>query len=228
MDKEAPDLREVITDLKLIKDAVSKSDSIINFIDTGGALKGILLAAGLLIAAFSAVFYYLLEHYGTFEAIPEKLRVILFVLIGLFFAGVGFVKIRNFLHGARKVGFDLTVFKLLEELYTNRFVALVFPNIAVITLVSIFLDTRGHDLYITPAVAILLGLLIISMSSLFFMKEFYLLGVWLTATGLLTLFIAATLHPLVTLGITFAAGFILSSLFLYLSSPVKRGSVDDQ
>lgn len=222
MDKDAPDLREVITDLKLIKDAVSKSDSIINFIDTGGALKGILLAVGLLIAVFSTVFYYLLEHYGSFEAIPEKFRLILFVLIGLFCAGVGFVKIRNFLNGARKVGFDLTLYKLMEELYTARFVALVLPNITVITLVSIFLDNRGYDLYIIPALAIMFGLLIISMSSLFFMKEFYLLGAWLMATGLLTLFIAATLHPLVTLGITFAAGFILSSLFLYLSLPGEK------
>lgn len=69
--------------MKLVKEAVSKSDSIIRFIDTGGALRGILLVIGLLVVAFSAVFYYLMGRYGSFEAVPVNLRIALFVLIGL-------------------------------------------------------------------------------------------------------------------------------------------------
>lgn len=46
MDKESQELREVIADLKLIKEAVGKSDSIIRFIDARGALRGILLTNG--------------------------------------------------------------------------------------------------------------------------------------------------------------------------------------
>ncbi|MEW5920490.1 MAG: hypothetical protein AB1796_05950 [Bacillota bacterium] len=226
--RDLRDLREVIADLKLIKDAVSKSDSIISFMDAEGAVRGILLAGGLLIAAFSAVFHYLLEQYGAFAAIPVNIRAVLFVLIGLAWTGIGYIKARNFLHGARKISADITLYKLMEEIYTTRVLALLLPNIATIILVIIFLGNRGFDLYIIPSLAVLLGLLTVSMSNLFFMKEIFFTGVWLAATGLLTLFIAETINPLATLGITFAAGFILTSLLLYLGSPLKRGRSDEQ
>ncbi|MEW6623751.1 MAG: hypothetical protein AB1420_11615 [Bacillota bacterium] len=95
-------------------------------------------------AAFSAIFYYLLEGYGCFKAIPANLRIILFVLIGLSSLGIGCLKSRNFLYGARKIGVDMTFYKLLKELYTPRFQALPLPNITVIVLVIIYLGSRGN------------------------------------------------------------------------------------
>lgn len=222
MDKEPQELREIIADLKLIKEAVSKSDSIINFIDAGGALRGILLAFGLLLALFSTVFYFLLERYGSFEAIPLNLTIILFVLIALSVLGIGYVKSRNLIRGARKIGVDTTLFKLFEEILTPRVLALVVPYLAVMILVIVFL-TRGHGLYIIPVLSVLYGLLVISLSSLLYPKEFYFLGIWLTATGLLTLFTAAAIHPLAALVITFAAGSVLASLLLYLGRPGEKG-----
>ncbi len=216
MDKHEPDLREIVDDLKRIKVAVSKSDSIMNFIDAGGAVRGILLAGGLLIALFSGAFYYLLEQYGSFAAFPVNIRVMLFVLIGLAWAGLGYVKVRNIMGSARKISADITVYKLFEEVYTPRFLALLLPNIAVVILGIIFLSSRGHDLFIIPFLAVLFGLTTIGVSSFFFMQELYLLGVWLIATGLLTLFIAEAIHPAAALVITFGAGFVLTSMILYL------------
>ncbi len=216
MDKHEPDFREIVDDLKRIKAAVSKSDSIMNYIDAGGAVRGILLAGGLLIALFSGVFYYLLEQHGSFAAIPANLRVMLFVLIGLAWAGIGYVKVRNIMASARKISADITVSKLFEEIYTPRFLALFLPNIAVVILGTVFLSSRGSDLFIIPFLAVLFGLMTIGVSSFFFMKDVYLLGVWLIATGMLTLFMAEVIHPAAALVITFGAGFVLTSMILYL------------
>lgn len=223
MEKESPDLREVIADLKLIREAVGKSDGILRFMDAGGALRGILLAFGLLLTVISAVFYFLIERYGAFEAIPADFRIILFVLIGLSVAGIGYWKIRNLVRGARTIGVDTTLVNLLEEIVTPRIYTLVVPYLAVMILVIVFLAGTGFGLYIIPALSVLYGLLVISMSSLFYPKEFYFLGLWLTATGLLTLFAAAAIHPLAALVITFAAGSVLTALLLYLGRPRKKG-----
>jgi hypothetical protein len=222
VDKESLEWHDLMADLKLIKEAVKKSDNLFYFMDTGSVFKGILLAAGLLIALFSIVFYYLLERYGDFTAIPLMARLILLVLTGLSLAGVGYVKIRNFMRGARKMGMEMNLYKLFRELYTARFLALALPNITVIVFVSIFLGNRDYDVYIIPALAVFLGLWVVALCSLFFMHELYLLGVWLTVTGLLTLYFANLIHPLAALGITFAAGFILASLLLFLGLPEKR------
>lgn len=222
MDKGTPDLSEVIADLTSIKEALSKSGSIFRFIDAGGVLRSILLISGVLIAAFSTSFYYLFEYYGSFVAAPAALRIAIFVLLGLSLLLIGVLKIRNFLQGARKISGDMTLYRLLEDAYTPQFVALVLPYTISIVLVIIFLSGRGLDLYIVPALSLLFGLLSISISSVFYMKEISILGVWLAATGLLTLFMAETVHPLIALGITFSAGFILTSLFLYFNLPGEK------
>lgn len=222
MNKTAPDLREILDDLRRIKEAVSKSDSIMSFIDAGGAVRGILLAGGLLIALFSTVFYYLLEQYGSFAGIPVTVRTILFVLIGLAWAGIGYIKVRNILLRARKVCADITLYNLLADIYTPRFLTLLLPNLAVVFLTVIFLSSRGNHIFIVPFLALAFGLLTISISTLFLMKEIVFLGVWLTATGLLTLFLAEVIHSMVSLGITFAAGFVLTSLILYLGLPGEK------
>lgn len=219
MENESPELREIAADLKLIKKAVSRSDSILGFIDVAGMFRGVLLACGLLIVTFSAVVYYFLERYESFEAIPVNIRIILFTLIGLSLFGVGYVKLRNFMRQAREFSDDKTLSKLLVELYTPRFLALLLPNLSVIILAIVFLASRGYGLYIIPSFAVLFGLLVISVSYLFLTKEIYLSGLWLTATGLLTLFMAEAIHPLAVLVITFAAGCIQASLLLYLNLP---------
>ncbi len=223
MEKETSDLREVIADLTSIKEALSKSGSIFRFIDAGGVLRGILLISGVMIAAFSAAFYYLFEHYGSFAALPVHIKALLWVLIGLSVSLIGVFKIRNFLQGARRISADMTLYRLLEEVYTPQFVALILPYVVSIVLVIIFLSVRGLGLYIVPIFSLLFGLLSISLSGIFYMKEIFLLGIWLAATGLLTLFMAEVVHPLAALGITFSAGFILTALYFYVNLPGEKG-----
>ncbi len=223
MAKQSQELREVISDLQLIKAAVSKSDSLIKFIDTRNSIKAVLLIAGLLIAVFSALFYYLIEIYGSFSAVPPGIRITLLVVIGLACCLLGYMKLGNFLKSARGISGDITLNKLFSEIYTPRLLALLLPFMLVVVMAVIFLCSEGQTLYITPALAILFGLLFISMSPLLYLKELYLLSMWLIATGLFTLFIATDIHPLVIPGLTFSAGFILASILLYLDLPGSKG-----
>lgn len=223
MEKKPHELEEVIAELKMIREAISRSDNIIRFIDTRGALKGILLATGLVIALFSLLFYYLLESYGSFAAIPSGITATLFVLIGIIWCLIGFLKIRNFLKSARGISEDMTLHRLFDEIYTPRLLTIQLPYMLVITLAIIFICSKGLFLYLTPVLSVLFGLLLVSLSPLFYLKEFYFLSMWLIATGLMTLFTAAVIHPLAVLGLTFSVGFILAALLLYLDLPaVKR------
>jgi hypothetical protein len=222
MDRKELDLNEVIADLKLIKEAVGKSDSFFRFIDTRRAMRGVTLIAGLLIVFFAGLFYYLTSIYGTFAAMPLNLRISLLVLVGLCWIALGFIKIGGFLKSGRAVSKDLNLFKLFDEIYTSRMLILMLPYFLVIIFTVIFLTTRTQFIYITPALAILIGLLYIALSPIIYFKELYLLCVWLIATGLLTLFLATTIHPMAVLGFTFGAGFILAGLLLYLELPGHR------
>lgn len=97
------------------------------------------------------------------------------------------------------------------------------PHLAAIALAAVFLCQRGMTLYLLPVLALLFGLFTVSLSLVFYMKEVYLLGFWLVATGLLTLFAAERLSILTMLILTFSAGFILAALYLYVR-PSGSGS----
>ena len=216
MTRDKKELEEVIADLRLIKEAVSKSDSFFRFIDMRWAMRSILLIAGLMIALFAGIFYYLVDYYGSFPEIPSQLRIALFILAGLAWCGLGYLKLNNFLKSSRSLRKDMTLNKLFNEIFTSRLVALILPFSLAIVLVIVFLSSRGQISYIVPALAILLGLTFVSMSPIVHLSELYLLSVWLIATGLLALYTATQIHPMALLSLTFAAGFILTGLLLYL------------
>lgn len=222
MDIKEHELSEVIADLKLIKEAVTKSDNIFRFIDTRRAMRGVMLIAGLMVVIFATLFYYFINSYGSFLAIPQNIRVILFVLVGICWISLGFIKAGGFIKSGRAVSKDMNLYKLFDEIYTSRMLTLMMPYLLVIILTTVFLFTRAQFVYITPALAVLFGLLFIAMSPIIYFKELYLLSAWLIAAGMLTLFLANTIHPMAVLGFTFGAGFILAGLLLYLELPGHR------
>ena len=185
MIRDKNELEDVIADLQLIKEAVSKSDSFFRFIDTRRAIRSVLLVAGLLVALFAGIFYYLADYYGSFPEIPFQLRMTLFILAGLAWCGLGYLKLTNFLKSSRSLRKDMTLNKLFNEIFTSRLMALMLPFVLAIILVIVFLCSRGQIIYIIPALAILLGMTFVSVSPIVHLSELYLLSMWLIATGLL-------------------------------------------
>jgi hypothetical protein len=222
MDRKEQELSEVIADLKLIKEAVTKSDNFFRFIDTRRAMRGVMLIAGLMVTFFATLFYYFITGYGSFQAIPQNIRIILFVLVGVCWISLGFIKAGGFIKSGRAISKDMNLNRLFDEIYTSRMLSLMLPYLFVIALIVIFLCTRGQLIYIVPVLAILFGLLFIAMSPIIYFKELYLLSVWLIATGLLAFFSAEVYHPMVVLGFTFGVGFILAGLLLYIELPAHR------
>ncbi len=215
MEKETPELREVISDLTAIKEALSKSNSIFRFLDAGGILRSVLLIGGILIALYATAFHLLSEYYGTFAAAPAHYKALFWILLAISIVFTAYLKINNFLRGARLVRSKMTLYKLLEEVYTPQCLSVILPHLAAIVLAVVFLFQREMTLYLVPVLALLFGLSSVSLSTVFYMKGIYLLGFWLVATGLLTLFTAERLSALAMLVLTFSAGFILAALYLY-------------
>lgn len=222
MDHKELELNEVIADLKLIKEAVTKSDNFFRFIDSKRAMRGVLLVAGLMITFFAALFYYFITSYGSFPAIPQNIRVTLFVLVGICWISLGFIKASGFIKSGREISADMNLNRLFDEIYTSRMLSLMLPFIFVIGLIIVFLCTQGQLHFIIPVLSILFGLLFVAMSPIIYFKELYLLSVWMVATGLLALFTAAIFHPMVVLIFTFGVGFILAGLLLYIELPANR------
>lgn len=201
------DVQQLIDDLVFVKKAIAKNSNILKLINLGGLLSGVILAAGIVTILLSGAAYLLVQKYGSFTEIPTSLRIILLSLVAVLVLGTGVSKLYSIIRYAKGSNNNLTVQKLIGEIYTPRALHILIPFVTAGILVTVFLVVNQHTLYLVPALAILTGLLCLAYVNIFYMRELIFTGDWLLATGLLTLFLTDVLHPLLALIITFGLGF---------------------
>lgn len=201
------DVQQLIDDLKFVKKAITKNSNILKLINLGGLLSRMIFAAGIVTIILSGAAYVLIRKYGSFTGVPTSLRIILLVMVAVLVIGTGISKLYSIIRYAKGSNNNLTVQKLIGEIYTPRALHILIPFITVLILVTVFLVVNQHTLYLVPVLAILMGLLSLAYVNIFYMKELIFTGDWLLATGLLTLFLTDVLHPLLALIITFGLGF---------------------
>lgn len=205
------ELQQIIDDLLLVKTAISKSSSILRFVAFSRTVSLICLFSGLTISVLAGVIYLTIQHYGSYGAIPPGLTMVFYLAAFLIFVAIAVVKVNSFTNQVRKAGLEITFGNLLRKIYTPQTTNIILGLYVTMLMVIVFLVTQGHYSYIVPSLAILIGLASVNFVNLFFIRELMVTGNWLLATGIITLFTAQTLHPLLALIITFGLG--LSSTY---------------
>ncbi|MFO8060007.1 MAG: hypothetical protein R6U70_05065 [Bacillota bacterium] len=213
MDERSDKIKTAMDDLRHIKQAIRSSSGIVRFMDLGEALRGTMLQVALLLAAFSALYYLLLLQYGSYAAIPGRLRMITFAAILLSVITVVSTKIRSIMRHVRQIS-DMTLRQLLLDVYRPQILSLLTLFLFSLGVIVIFLVLRDLHVYIIPAVSTLLGLMYVSLVCVFHVRELQQLGVWLVLGGLITLMTAEIIHPLWALNLTFTGGFMFTYFLL--------------
>jgi|GEM_PF-480759 len=206
--EDSKDTQRVIEDLKLIKAAIAKSGGIMRRLPVSRVMRVVYLIMGLAVTVLSGGLHLLERHYGSLAASPGWMRTALLGLgVAAFLVG-GTFKISGMMAAARKVRSDYTLLRLVEEVYTAQTVLILVPFAVAGAGAVGFLATRGLAAYIVPAVAILFGLMMNALVSVFYFRELVVSGDWLIATGLVVLFLGDRLAPLLGLVLTFGLGLI--------------------
>jgi uncharacterized protein with PQ loop repeat len=205
--------QKLVEDLRVVKNAVARSNNIFRFIDVSRAMALVGLWGGLTIAVLAGVVYYLTSRFGTYAEVPLSYRLALYISIGSFGSTAGIVKVLLLLTQARKTYRDITTLQLLRQVIiaicSSQSIYLIVSFASATVGVLVFLIVRDLELYIVPAVSLLLGLLYVAFVNVFYLKEMFVAGGWLVATGLITLFYAERIPSSLAVIITFACGFCL-------------------
>ncbi len=221
--KKENEVKQVIEDLMYIKNAITKNSNIFKFISITEILKTFLLVTGIMIIAISGGIYYLIQHYGGFTQIPTEIKTVIYGILILATIMAGIFKSKKLLQAAKYVNQDITVGKLISEVYTTQSLLVIFPFLITIGLTTVFFVNFGHTNYIVPFLALFVGLLCNSMVNIFYLKELSILGGWLVLSSLISLLALITLHPLLIVIFTFGMGFIiLYGAILVISASEKE------
>ncbi|KAB3530710.1 hypothetical protein [Alkaliphilus serpentinus] len=212
------EVEKLVDDLVFIKEAIKKNNSIFKYFSISRALRGVLLYSGLVVISFSLWLNHLISKYDSFQAAPIILKRFTYFLIVIALVIVVIFKIKTMIRAAQKVQSDITVTKLIKEVYTGQTLMVMIPFIITIALFIVFLQQQALGDYILPIVAILVGLLTNSVVSVFHIKELIIMGDWLIITGFITLFFLSSFSTALILAFTFGLGCIVMYFATFLSS----------
>lgn len=216
--RKKTEIEQLVNDLVFIKQAIKKNNNIFKYFSVSKALRWVLLYAGLIIISIALYINYLFATYDSFQGAPTTLKVITYIIavVGIFVLVV--IKLRTIVKAAKGVQSDITVIKMIKEVYTGQTLMIMIPFFIAIALLSVFFHQQGLGDYIIPFAAILFGLLINSLVNVFHIKEMLVMGDWLIITGFIALFFLSAFNPALIIALTFGMGCVAMYLAILIAS----------
>jgi len=208
---------ELLKDLQLIKEAARKNNNIFKFITISEGIKNVALFSGIFIVTFSLVFLWLIDNYGSFQGMPDMVKLSVFVVPLLSVGGIIWFKIKVFLKLAKKYKNDMNLIMLIKEIYTGSFVIIMIQFMLAIGVFCVYLPVAGMSHLIVPVLSIIISLLMISVMTILNLKDFLFTIEWLLISGSISLFIANKISAPILMILTFGAGMLI----LYLSAQIS-------
>ncbi len=215
------EISRLAEDLEYIKKAVTKSGSILQYMEVSKALRLVALATGVLMILFSALFYSFINRHGSYEAIPSQVKLVLFIALALAFIFVGVLKIRNIFARAREIDEQITFIQFIEAIYTDRFLTLIVPFLITLVALPLYFNFSGQGELALSLLMIIFALLCFALSTLFYMKELVLFGTWLLIAAFVFLIWLPGLHVLLQLLFGYGVGFLIMAAGSYLRTQGK-------
>ena len=218
MEIDSNQLEQLKTDLVSIKTALQKNNGVLQDIFNTPFLVAIEFVAGFAITALSMLFYFVLQAFGSFEAIPAVWQWTLIGVLIVVSLGIGFMKIISVKFSPRamvsKNGYFQIFIKLLPP-YVN----LHYYTVCALTIFfGVFFGVTGQFHYMITALGIGAGLMFVSFGSLLDSWEFTICGFWQLVTGIVAGFITQ-IHPAIWMTVVFGIGYLMMGTL----SLIRRG-----
>ena len=208
---------ELLKDLQFIKDAAVKNNNILKFISASEGIRYIALLFCLLITFFSLSVQWMLVSYGSFANIPDSIKIIFFILVGLSILCLVWLKINVFLKSARKYKNQISLIMLIKQIYTRTLVIIIIPFSIAIAAICIYFSVSDLSNLIIPVLSILISLLMVSIMAIMNLKDFLTAFDRLLISGSFSFFLADKIGAPILLILTFGVGMLI----LYISAQIS-------
>ncbi|KAB3533496.1 hypothetical protein F8154_10870 [Alkaliphilus pronyensis] len=212
------EMEKLVDDLVFIKQAIRKNNNVFKYFSVSRAMKWVLLYAGILIISLSLLINTIITRYASWQLAPTGLKLLIYgaAIVGLLVIVV--IKLRTIVKAAKSVESDMSVVKLIKEVYTGQTLMIIIPYFISIVLIITFFNQQDLNHFIAPFLAVLFGLLTNSLVNVFHVKEMIVMGDWLILTGFIALFFLNPLNPAIIVALTFGLGCIIMYLAILFST----------
>jgi len=214
---------KLLDDIASIKSVLNENKPLMKQLLLPIHFRVISLIAGLGIIGVSALYYYLLRHYGNYYGIPDTLRTVLVVVVLISYVGLGVLKRILWMKSVKELNSDFTFGKLIRKIYSYQLFHVWIPVFVLMAFLSGFFYFMDAGRYIVTATSIALGIVYNSIGSITRIWQYLVTGYWLIVTGVLPI-IFPDVSALIFLALSSGVGMLL---FYFISGDSYQPKMED-
>lgn len=209
MDKDQ--LEKLIDDVSEIKLAMLKSQSQFRQLFKAKHFRLLHLLAGIAVILNSMVYFFLLQHYGSYAGIPGQTKKWVLGLLAIQWLIMGGLKWFLWKKSLNKENHKFTIAYALGQFFSFRIIHLYIPIMILSIFFCFFLTEKGLLFYIIPTVALGFGFLYNFLGCFMESKQYIVGGYWMILVGI-GIIIADSISAPIAVGVSLGIGFLLMSI----------------
>ena len=203
-------IEKLLEDISSIKSVINKNKPLLEQILNPAHFRLFTLLAAISVIGFSMLFYFLMQHYGSFSAIPAAAKYAIYFAIGLDWILMQYLKRRIFLKTGRRIDPAFTIGRLLKEFFVYRISHIYVPVMALIIFLIFYFTYQNIPYYIVPAASIGIGFLYNFIGTFTEIRQYLIIGYWFLITGVAVI-IFNTIPAPIALSLTLGCGLLIFS-----------------
>lgn len=212
---------KLLEDISSIKNVINKNKPLLKQVLDPAHFRLFTLLAAVGVIGFAMLIFFLMQHYGSFSAIPRTTRYVIFTAMAADFIFMQVLKRRTFLKTGKRIDPTFTFGRLLKEFFTDRIAHVYVPIMLLIIFLSIYFINKSVPHYIVPTGAIGIGLLYNFIGSLTDIRPYLMVGYWFLITGMGVLIFNNIPVP-ISISITFGCGLLIFSVLGRLAAGADK------
>lgn len=214
-------IERLLEDISSIKATINRNRPVLQQVLNPARFRWFMFLVAFSIIGFSMFIYFLMQHYGSFNAVPGTLRTVIYIAIAADVVFLQIWKLKSFSISVRKVDQRFTLGWFFKEFYSPRIVHLWVPLIVLVVFLSIFFLVNDIPYFIVPTISIGYGLLCNFVGTLLEIRYSLVIGYWLLITGVCTIIFSCIPGP-IALSITLGCGMLIYAISGFLSPEPKE------
>ncbi len=204
---------KLLDDIASIKEVISSNRSLMKQMLLPIHFRIVTFVAAFGIIGVSMLYYFLLENYGVYSAIPEQIRKAAIVVVVALWAVTVVLKRVLWLKSVKKVDQQITFRQMIKNLYQAQIFHVWIPILILMFVTASYLYLNGHSRFIIPLTGAGFGIMYNMIGSITHIRQYLIIGYWTILTGLLPLFFP-TVSALIFLVICHGCGLLLFAVFV--------------
>ncbi|MGA2479995.1 MAG: hypothetical protein ABSG63_14685 [Spirochaetia bacterium] len=212
---------QLIRDLGEIKAAVKRNNPILREIVASRFFWLLVLFYGLAIILFCLVMQYLFRRYGGYTAVPSPVKLIFWITTAAVTVATYVIRVRGILRIIHAIDPRLTFLSMLGDHNIGEFMHVAGPLMAIAAGLTVYFAQTGQPFVIVGTWGLCIGLIENQLAFTVHLPEYYILGYWCLATGVLSFFFPGPGAPL-WVAICFGGGCLAYAVSTAMAKRILR------